>query len=546
MYQGAFSLIGRKGYDCRKVVQQLVSKNDVALVKQKLPILRMPLVYDSTRSSISSATDVLESLSGIFIAKRASTMEKVMLLSILGIITTNLSICSRGISDWSNQSVIDEPLKERIKLIVMSLIEKPQTDDAGKEISRSAVRLFITGLEILFPSERERCSTLFKYLEGYGRGILSDLEKSVLESLMRQMTNVRFLSKVLSKKVSASLNPNDLLKTLLTIVKRGIIVQFGAISLGTYSKSFGGIIDAAMKLLLMFSNVMFSARAQYLISSKGNIEEAKFIVGELLVQSKAVMETCLEIFDTALELNSKVGVSRDSRYIMNPFIEEILRQSPVCELLPLIADSLFMLAPRFISSFNQPLFFEFADNIRACLSAIAIFLSFAPKNFLFPPATFREKTDEVFVYESEHLYLPNTQFTNSLCIETPHWLIDLEQRLVNLLSGYAFYFVSSSSEFDEIESTVLLWLNSGFYKKDTPSSGPVAATSLDIDANKLLNGLLSTTSDPLATELSKIMRENVTEDRGNVEAIDIAVRGTCALLIKVCILFGIDSLYYNY
>jgi hypothetical protein len=560
-------------------------------------------------------------------------MEKIMLLSVLGIVTTNLSICFRGITDSSNLSVIDEPLKERIKLIAMSLIENPQTDDAGREISRLALMLFITGMEILFPSEWERCSILLKYLENFVRGTLSDLEKSVLESLMRQTTNVRFLSKVLSKKVSTTLNPNDLLKTLLTVVKRGIIVQFGAISLGTYSRSFGGIMEAAMKLLLLLSNVMFSARAQYLISMKVDIEEAKSVVGELIIQSKAVTETCLEIFDTAFELNSKVGISRDSRYIMNPFIEEVLRQSPVCELLPLIADCLHMIAPRFILSFNQLSFFAFADNIRAILSVIAKFSSFAPKNFIFPPVILLKRPDEEFVYESEHPYLPNTmhysaitfpgakkiiisfssqsrtessndfvsfyknsrhdetwhgavkfsgrdgsdnwpgvgghppleidgdtfdlhfrsgggnnqdwgwkftarvEFKNSFCVEESHWLIDLEQRLVNLLSGYAYNFVSSCSEFNEIESSVSIWLNSGFYKKDTQLSDSVVATSLDLDANRLLTGLLSATGDPLANELSKLMRENVAEDRGNNAAIDLAVRATCALLIKVCTIF---------
>jgi len=608
-------------------VQKIVLKSDVAVIKLRLPVLRIPLVYDCTSSSLSTLVDMLEMLYGLLAAKKASSMEKIMLLSILGITITNVSIYSRGLSDTSSACIMSEPVKERLKLIVMTLIEKPQSDDAGLEISRSALRLFITGIEVLFPTEGERCTLLIRYLENFNSGKLNELEKSVLESLIRRMTNIHFLSKLCSKS-GIALNPNDLLKSLLMITKRALSVQFGAISLGTYSgTAVGGFVDAAMQMLVMYSNVMMSSRSQYLMASETEPPNYKLVVEEIIFHSKTITETCVEILETAVELNSKIGVSVDSRYIMNPVIEDVLCRSPVFELLPLLSDCLFMLSDNFGIYFNQPVFLTFTESIRSCLGAIQKFLFVAPKKFLFPPAVYRKRHESEYIYESEHPYLPNTdhysqihfpgakkitisfspqsrtetsldyvafyknsrhdetwhggvnfsgadgdenwpgvggrpplviegdsfdlyfrsdgsnqdwgwkfiarvEYKHSFSSAEIHWLLDLEQRLVNMLSGYASSFVLSYVRADEQEESVSIWLNAGFHKKEDIFVGSVTS-SLDAEANKLLLSLMSPTKDPLSTELCKIMKENVPEDRGNVDLVDLAVRGTCALLIKV-------------
>ena len=155
-----------------------------------------------------------------------------MLLSVLGILTTNLSLCLRSMNHDALVSMFEETVRVRLKLVVMSIIDKPQEDDAGIAIANTTLRLFITGLEVLFPTEAERCSLLTQYLKDFSDGTLSDLERSVCELLIRRMATHSSLARLIYRENSKgnTVNPDDLFKSLLTIAKRGTMVKFGAIS----------------------------------------------------------------------------------------------------------------------------------------------------------------------------------------------------------------------------------------------------------------------------------------------------------------------------
>lgn len=183
----------------------------------------VPLVFDGTSQSIITLVDLLDSLYRLYSSKKANVMDKAMMLSTLGILTTNLSMFIRSMNQSDYVMICDEACRERLKFVIIGIIKNPQIDEAGVNISQSTLRLFIAGLEVLYPTESERCALLTKYLNSFADGSLTDLERSVLELLMRRLSSFSALSQTVTRadgRKSSSVNPNELFASLLLIAKR--------------------------------------------------------------------------------------------------------------------------------------------------------------------------------------------------------------------------------------------------------------------------------------------------------------------------------------
>ena len=180
------------------------------------------LVYDCKASSIAMLVDLLDELYKLYVEKTANIMDKVMLLSVLGIITTNLSLFLRSMSQVKVMLIFEESVREKLKAIILSVIDKAPEDDASIEIAQSTLRLFITGIEVLFPLESERCNLLNKYLLEFSDGTLKDLERSVLELLLRKLSTSSSLCRIVAKVEgkNSSVDPDGLFESLLLITKR--------------------------------------------------------------------------------------------------------------------------------------------------------------------------------------------------------------------------------------------------------------------------------------------------------------------------------------
>ena len=119
-----------------------------------------------------------------------------------------------------------------------------------------------------------------------------------------------------------------------------------------------------------------------------------------------------------------------------------------------------------------------------------------------------------------------------------HWLVELEQNLVNMGATMAHDFLVAVPWQDDLESAVSPWLEAGFYSDTVKAEGgggltAAALTSSGDEGEALLKDLILRPRGSLAEQLAQKMKNKVPTDQGHIEAINEVVYGTCAVLIKV-------------
>lgn len=183
------------------------------------------------------------------------------------------------------------------------------------------------------------------------------------------------------------------------------MVRLGSIGMGAYSSTSGGIGDEALRMLQALYKVTISSRAQTIFGFDALGLSATAAVDKILEQFKNLTDVCTEILNAAA--NVKPKVSQLSTSVLHPDIEEVLQQSPVGQLLPLVASSLKLLAETNGELFFRPDFELVTRSVSSCLASLQKILPLIPKEKVFIQEKKNVLTFE-YKFDSLHPYLPNT------------------------------------------------------------------------------------------------------------------------------------------
>ena len=97
--------------------------------------------------------------------------------------------------------------------IVLPLMDAPPSDELGLAVAGAALRLLTSSIDLWYPSPEARCALLIRYLNEYVDDQLSSFERSVLELLLRQLSDASALSALLRGSDGKAVSPSALTST---------------------------------------------------------------------------------------------------------------------------------------------------------------------------------------------------------------------------------------------------------------------------------------------------------------------------------------------
>ena len=194
---------------------------------------------------------------------------------------------------------------------------------------------------------------------------------------------------------------------------RAAQVRFGNITLGTYSSNSGGIGDAALQMLHSLININTSVQSNLITTSSDSHQNLPNYVKNIIDKLKSLLETCAEILKAAIDLNSKLQPVNSNNEIseacsLHPFIEETLRLSPVGTILPIVANSLALLAEKTGQKLYHQGFNLLTSKIKDCLVNMQAIIDLLQASDRYTTPINKIKPSLEVTYESKHPYLSNT------------------------------------------------------------------------------------------------------------------------------------------
>ena len=210
----SFALIGKKGASPGSAPCKIIEpRGGKAVVRYTLPPPRIPLAVevlpDTINALVSMVTveyDKLKLLLSGDVRTDVSSMamSKLALLSCLNTLTVIVHQLIRGVSLEKSLETFTETSRNKVMQMVQDILDSypaifgPTSGVGDLTISKAALRLFITSIDLLYPYSGDKCVLLVHYLDRFASGKFSDLERSVLKLLMEKMSNAVSLSKLLT------------------------------------------------------------------------------------------------------------------------------------------------------------------------------------------------------------------------------------------------------------------------------------------------------------------------------------------------------------
>lgn len=420
-YRGSFALIGRKGAEPGSVPQHMLDKgNGVASVTQRLPSQTIPLCVD-----VSPAT--FEHLAGIvtryhpLLAQAGHHYEKVILLSAFRMLTTNVSHLLRGTPLKRAVEIFPESLRRPVLDIILPLIDAPPSDELGLAVTGAAVRLLTSSIDLWYPSPEARCALLVQYLNEYVEDKLSTFERSVLELLLRQLSDASALSALLRGSDGQAVSPSALMQSLLSISKKELVSKLDAISItGSSSilsdRGASQVGEAAVQMLSSLCNQVVSKASQNVITTSvtpdGSLADSSGLE-TLTVLIDEMCSTTAVLLQKAIAASDALHPDETTAHLADE-IDELLKMSPANVFLPTLMSVVSTLVAqqrgKLVTALGIP-----TTSLIECLKACKQAIVRLPKSKLVAaPAVPEGPKYENHVFESLHPYMSNTNETIEL------------------------------------------------------------------------------------------------------------------------------------
>jgi hypothetical protein len=418
---GAFALIGRKGAPSNSsgIVQAIAEKKKGPItIRHRLPSPRIPLAVDDSMETLRTLIALINKQYAVYKTDKASDIDIVILLSAIRLCTVHFYHFLRGnSSDVLAAFLVAE---ERTSLInfVMEMIDKPPQNEVAEAIAKTALRLFITAIDVLYPSAAEKCTLLVKYLDEFAAGDLSQLEKSVLEILLRQMSNVASMAKLLGSSNDGGIHdPTILMASLASIAENEVIARLDGMIKSQQITSENDVGNAAVQMLSTVCNMLLSQGVKAFLSNPESSPECQAGIQMVINIFTKLCDISIRLISNGVRVNETLALSKDKSdpydIKLDDEISEILKTSPVGALLPI---SLFTLS-RVVSE-NQSRILSsncltgVLEQLVSCFVCIEDLISKIPKK-RFSQTVLEVSGSKVssITLESEHPYASNSDLT---------------------------------------------------------------------------------------------------------------------------------------
>lgn len=351
-----FVLVGKKGLAAGAATQKVgQSKGKVAL-RYNLPSQSYALQVDPSQAAI-------EGLVAACCDNFGSTddYDRVVLISVFRLLTVNLYQLQQGRSVEEVNEIFPATLRKKLRDLLVQIIDENPSDPFAETLSSVAVNLFISSLQLLYPTPTDRQALLQEYLSQYSAGKLSKQERSVLELILYQASTPTSVAAIVASSNTTGLT--SLLSTLMLILRKEISVNLQAMAArdisqvgSSVSQEKDSLGEASVKLISSLSKMLFSKAAQEIIvagasagkpadseaKSKGG-EEKDVTVGTAVTDLRTKeRESCASVvgmLGSMLAVSSEVlsGSLPASVALgegLDPEVDELLKSSLVGALLP--------------------------------------------------------------------------------------------------------------------------------------------------------------------------------------------------------------------
>lgn len=383
--RSSYALIGYKGAnaDSANVTQIMTNKKEgAAVVKQRIPSPKVPLAVESSPLTVKNLVGLISKQYALFKEKKASDIDNMILLTCIRLLTTNIFHLLRGAPSEEIAEFLSADEKASLISFVIELINDPPKDHGGFAIARAALRLFINSIDVLYVSAADKCTLLIQYLKEFVDGTLSILEKSVLELLLRQMSNPMSLAKILTAN-----DPSLLVASLASIAEKETISRIEKHS-SAYNAEGSGVGDASVQMLSTLCNMIISQSIDDVMSSDEITPQVSGGVNKVLQLFLQVADISVSIMEKGIVEAAAIAASKESDLTADDTkfdkeIDELMKNSPAGALLPII---LFNIAH--IASVNTHKFVSSEEidavslKLEKCISTLQTILSKLPKKEL--------------------------------------------------------------------------------------------------------------------------------------------------------------------
>lgn len=224
-----------------------------------------------------------------------------------------------------------------LKKILINIIDY-HNDDQVTTLSESALNLFVSSINLLYPSLKERQSLLQEYINLYIENKLSMNKCCILELLMKQISEPSVLYSLIDE--SNISNATTILSSLMVIYKKELILQLSSISSSNIVKSEiireSSLVKSAILFMISLYKILLSKTSQdiVLLSKEGQGKKEKKVCSNLFMMVIDLLTISTDIFSLACDANDSITIVKNHEKILSNSIEKILKLSPVGQLLP--------------------------------------------------------------------------------------------------------------------------------------------------------------------------------------------------------------------
>jgi hypothetical protein len=425
--KGSYSLIGKKGASSKEVVQQLGErKNGPVSVTQRLPSPKVPLSMECSYPAIHGLVELVrDHYSLIKQDQTTSTLDVSLLITSLRLLSTNVYQLLSGCPIQKAVEIFAAEDRQIIVQIVSEMIDSPPTVEGGDIVAETALQLFITSIDVLYPTPTEKCDLLVRYLDEFVNETLSPLEGSVLGLLLLQMSDATSLSKLFrhshsSSEATAVANPAQLLSSLLSIAKKETLLRLERLvskEVTNHNVTNASVGNAAVQMLATLCNMILSQSVQSLMTTETSSPELAKYAQQIIDLLSTLTESSSIILDAALHANQILQANQKQApqhehssssglpKSLDNEIDEMIKLSPVGELLPTVLNAIGLLfeshGDKLIPFVNESI----SQHLTRCLNVAQTIVQMIPKSKTQSSQSVIKTITQV--YESAHPYLAN-------------------------------------------------------------------------------------------------------------------------------------------
>lgn len=370
-------VIGRKGMATGTALCTFGKSGESLSLECTLPLRTVPVALELTADTMQALLGTLQrSLNQKFMAavvgNSASVSScKMSILATVQLLKVHVFRISLVPAEEAGALVSAEWCAQMRELLGQ-LIHSPMLLQ-DRPIEDAVLGLFVSAVGVLYPSLQDLQALLFRYMEQYTNRAITHTEMVVLEFVLKKITEPGPLMQLLQQddqRAAVSSAEDPAAKALSFLValqniflgefKRSLAVQAGGEGSGTVRGKIGSTAVAAMeafcKLLLVKGADAFVASADgTVVQSEETCRRSRQAGAQMLVKTVvAIARQCQEVIETAA--HSCTG---------SP--EELLLQSPVHTLLPLVLSVLSNLAACHRYDFIHPVI----DSIAELMSTLS-------------------------------------------------------------------------------------------------------------------------------------------------------------------------------